>query len=251
MRKSVYFFAAALTLLGAADARAQWGLPVGGRLIVNVNLGVQPASQDVGRTATFTLYDEPAEVSTAQEVSGGALFEVGATWKLRDRWGVGLSYTSLSSDDPATISGSLPHPLFFGQPRTFSQDAGGLDHKEQAIHVQAVWFYPFIDKVDLAFSAGPSFFTVTQGFARGVSFSENPPDFNTVTIDSVDTANLEENAVGFNIGAEATYAITANIGAGVLMRYTRATADFDLGEGQTAEIKAGSFQIGAGLRFRF
>lgn len=243
--------AAAILAGGATDARAQLGRPLDGRLIVSVNGLLQPGSQDVGRTSTFTLYDEPAEIRSNQKVDGGGVFEVGATYRVRDNFGVGLSYTRLSRTGDGDISGSLPHPLFFDAPRQFNAPVPGLKHKQQAVHVSAVYYMPFVENVDIAFSAGPSFFTVSQGFARGVSFSENFPDFTTVTIDAIDTATLEESAVGFHLGADGLYAFTENIGAGVQLRYTRGTANFDISEGQSTKVTAGGFQLGVGLRLRF
>jgi opacity protein-like surface antigen len=251
LRTSVLLLAGAIVFAGASEARAQLGRPLDGRLIFSVNGLLQPGSQDVDRTSTFTLYDEPAEIRSTQKVDGGGLFEVGATYRVRNNLGVGVSYTSLSRTSDGEISGSLPHPLFFDAPRQFSAPVPGLRHKQQAVHLSAVYYMPFVENVDLAFSAGPSFFTVSQGFARGVSFSENFPDFNTVTIDAIDTATLEESAVGFHLGADGLYAFTENIGAGLQLRYTRATANFDISDGQSAEVTAGGFQIGVGLRLRF
>lgn len=251
MRIPVLFLAGLIAAGSATEAHAQLGQPLGGRLTVVVNGVFQPNSQDVGRTSAFTLYDEPAEIRTTQAIDGGALFEIGATYRVRSPYGVGVSYTSLSRGGDGTISGSLPHPLFFDAPRQFSAAVPGLEHEQQAVHVSAVYFMPFVENVDVAFSAGPSFFTVSQGFARGVSFSENFPDFTTVTIDAIDTATLEESAVGFHIGADALYTFTENIGAGLQLRFTRATANFDISDGQSAEVKAGGFQVGVGLRLRF
>jgi opacity protein-like surface antigen len=251
LRKSVFVFASVLALVAASDAQAQWGEPLGGRLTVSVNGAVQPASQDINRTTTFDLYGEQAEVTTAQEVTGGGLLDIGAMYRVRGNFGIGAAYTMMTSDSTGSISGRLPHPLFFDQPRAFDVAVPTLEHDEQALHVNAVWFIPFVEKVDFAVFAGPSFFAVKQGLARGVTFSENPPEFNTVTIDTVDTATVEESAVGFNIGADGSYAVTPNIAVGVLLRYTRASVDMPLAEGATAEVKAGNFQIGAGVRFRF
>ena len=247
-------FVSAASLLAfcflTTPASAQWA-PLNGNLIVSVNGGGQIGSSELNRRSSFDLYDETATVDVAQPIKSGGLLDLGAALKVRDNLGVGLAYTRMSSAGDAVISGQLPHPLFFDAPRSFSQTVGGLDHEEQAVHIQALYFMPFTEKVDFIFSAGPSFFTVKQGLARGVAFSEVPPDFNSVTIDSVDVATLEENAVGFNIGADAIYTITRMFGAGVLLRYTRGTADFDLAEGQTASVKAGNFQIAVGLRARF
>jgi hypothetical protein len=252
MRKSVVFAASVLAFCSAAasTASAQWA-PLGGRLTVAVNGAIQPGSQDLDRTTTFTLYDENAEVTTAQKIQGGGVFDIGAAYRIRKNIGLGVSYSFMRSVDPGTITGSLPHPIFFDQPRTFSTITGDLVHKEHVVHVQAIYYIPFVDKVDFSVFAGPSFFTVTQGFARGVTFSEQPPDFRAVTIDTIDTVEVDKSGVGFNIGAEGTYAITRMIGAGAMVRYTRASLDFDLGEGQTAAVKAGNFQLGAGLRLRF
>ena len=41
---------------------------------------------------------------------------------------------------------------------------------------------------------------VEQGFVRGITFSEAPPAFTSVTIDTVDTAAIKESGVGFNVG---------------------------------------------------
>jgi len=239
--------------LTAAEAGAQSWAPLGGRLIFSLNGGAQIGNQDIDRTTTFTLYDEPATVDFNQKIESGALLDIGGALRLKPTggFGVGVTYTSLSSREAATITGSLPHPLVFDRLRTFTVTTDGLEHKEQAVHVQALWFLPFVEKVEFAVSAGPSFFTITQGFARGVSFSENPPSFDTVTVDSVDVATLEESAVGFNLGADVTYSFTPMLGVGAMMRYTWATADFNLAEGQDAEVKLGGFQIGAGLRLRF
>jgi hypothetical protein len=160
-------------------------------------------------------------------------------------------YTSLKSSDNGTITGSLPHPLFFDRPRTFTTTVENLEHKEKAVHVQAILFIPFVEKVDFAVSVGPSFFTTTQDFARGVLFSENPPSFNSVTIDAVDVATIKESSVGFNLGMDVTYSVTPMIGAGAMLRFTRSSADFSLADGVSTSVDAGGFQIGAGVRLRF
>lgn len=252
MRKCFVFAASLLAFsFVTTPASAQQWAPLDGRLLVSINGGAQIGSDDASRQSTFDLYGEPATVNVDQEIEGGGLFDISAGYRVRRNLGLGIGYTRMSSSSGGTISGSLPHPLFFDRPRPFSEPLADIEHKEQAVHVQLLYFMPFVENVDFVFSAGPSFFTTTQGFARGVTFSEVPPSFDTVIIESVDRATLEESSVGFNIGADVTYAITPMIGAGAMIRYTRASVDFDLAEGQSASITAGGFQIGAGLRLRF
>ena len=252
MRKSVLFVAIAVLATMASEARAQqaWQ-PFDGKLLVNVNLGIQVGDNDLTNHTTFDLYDETAEVDTNQTINNGFFFEVGGAYRIQPKYGVGASWSILSNSGPGTISGNLPHPLFFDQPRSFSASVDDLKHTEQALHFQALYFYPFIEKVDFTFSGGPSVFFVTQGLIRGVMFSENPPNFTSVTIDSVDVVELSKSGWGFNLGADVTYALTSSIGVAGLLRYTHGAVTFDLAEGQTAKIDTGGFQIGGGVRFRF
>jgi opacity protein-like surface antigen len=253
MRKSVLFIAsAALVSLVLLPVRAAaQPQPFDGKLLVNVNVGIQVGDNDLSRQSNFDLYDEMATVDINQTINNGGFFEFGATYKLQSNYGFGLAYGILSNSGTGTISGSLPHPQFFDQPRSFSVDATDLKHTEHSVHFQAVYFMPFTEKVDFAFSGGPSIFRMTQGLLRSVAFSEVPPAFTSVTIDAVDVVELSDSGWGFNLGADMTYAVTPRIGVGALVRYTRGTVEFNLSESQTADVRAGGFQIGGGVRLKF
>ena len=253
MRKSVLFIAvAAVAVLVAwpSTARAQQGL-LGGKVYVSVNFGIQVGDNSLERTETFDFYDETAEVNINQTINSGAFIEFGGVYKVRPNLGVGLTYSFLSNKGDGTISGTLPHPEQFDSPRSFSASVDDLAHSEQAVHFQAVWFVPFTDKVDFQISGGPSLFRVKQGLIRSVAFSEIPPAFTSVTIDSIDVIELRDSGWGFNIGADMIYALTPHIGVGALIRYTHGTIEFNLSDTQTADVTAGGFQLGGGVRYRF
>jgi opacity protein-like surface antigen len=253
MRKSVLFIAVAAVVFLAAwpcTAHAQQG-PLGGKVYLSVNFGIQVGDNNLERSSTFDLYDETAEVNINQTINSGAFIEFGGAYKVRGNLGIGLTYGFISNAGDGTVSGSLPHPQFFDQPRSFTASAEDLGHTEQAVHFQAVWFVPFTEKVDFAISGGPSLFNVKQDLIRSVAFSENPPSFASVTIDSVDVIELRDSGWGFNIGADMTYALTPSIGVGALVRYSHGTIEFNISDTQTAEVTAGGFQIGAGVRLRF
>jgi hypothetical protein len=224
--------------------------PAPAKWFVHFHVGAQAGSQDLSRTIDFSLYDEPATFATDQSAKGGGLIDIGGAARLYGDYGIGISYAQFGSSDDASFTGSLPHPLFFDQPRAFSGSASA-DHDERAVHVQALWFIPFTDKVDFTVGIGPSFFTVEQGFARGIEFSENPPDFTSVTVDNVDVVTVKESGVGFNLGGTMSYAITPRIGASVMVRYARGSLTFALSPEQSVEGHAGGFQIGAGVGVRF
>jgi hypothetical protein len=253
MRQSVFCVASALLMaIGsfATDAAAQ-PQPFDGKLLIGVNVGIQVGDNDISRQSTFDLYDEQAVVDVNQTINNGAFFEVGGAMKWRGRLGFGVAYSFLSNKGEGTISGQLPHPQFFDQPRSFNASADDLAHTEQAVHIQAVWFIPFTTKVDFAVSAGPSIFNVKQELLRSVTFSEIPPAFTSVTIDSVDVVELRDSGWGFNLGLDMTYALTPRIGVGGLVRYTYGNVEFNLSESQTADVTAGGFQIGGGVRLKF
>jgi hypothetical protein len=110
---------------------------------------------------------------------------------------------------------------------------------------------PVSDKVEFGVSAGPSFWTVKQDFVSGVEITEGPPPFNTVDINSVTLVDESENAVGFNIGVDATYLVTRRLGAGAFIRFAGASVDMPTAGGGTVTLDAGGFQVGGGLRVRF
>ena len=253
MRKFVLLIAvAAVASLAAwpSTALAQQG-PLGGKVFVSVNFGIQVGDNSLERTSTFHLYEETATVDINQTINNGAFFDFSGAYKVKPNLGVGLAYDFVSNSGDGTVSGSLPHPEFFDQPRTFTASAEDLAHSENAFHFQAVWFVPFTDKVDFTISAGPSLFSVKQELIRGVTFSEIPPDFNSVTIDSVEVVELRDSAWGFNLGGEMTYALTPSIGVGALIRYSHGTVEFNVSDTETADVTAGGFQIGGGVRFKF
>ena len=253
MRKSVLLIAVAAVVFLAAwpsTALAQQG-PLGGKVFVSVNFGIQVGDNSLERTSTFDLYEETATVDISQTINNGAFFDFSGAYKFRDNLGFGMAYDFVSNSGDGTVSGSLPHPEVFDQPRTFTASADDLAHSENAFHFMAVWFVPFTDKVDFTISAGPSVFNVKQELIRGVTFSEIPPNFTSVNIDSVEVIELRDSAWGFNIGADMTYALTPGIGVGALVRYSHGTVEFNVSDTQTADVTAGGFQIGGGVRFKF
>ena len=224
--------------------------PAPAKYFVHLHAGAQAGSQDMSRRTDFSLYDETATFEGDQESGGGGLIDFGGAARLYRNYGVGISYAQFGSSGDSSFSGSLPHPLFYDQPRSFNGSAA-VDHEERAVHIQALWFIPFTDKVDFTVGIGPSFFTVEQGFARSFEFGETPPDFSSVTIDTVEVVTAKESGVGFNLGGSMTYAITPRIGASAMMRYSHGSLTFGLGSGQTVEGDAGGFQLGVGVGLRF
>ena len=249
MRKLVIWVSGAVLMFLASDAHAQQWIPMPfeGKLVVSINGGGQVGGSDIEKRTTFPLYEEEAEINTFQDLGGGGLFDIGAAYRVGKQWGVGFAFNKTGDRGDANVDGSLPNPLYFNRPRTFATTVAGLKHDENAWHFQAAWFMPYTDKIDFLFTGGPTIFNIQQEFAGDVNYTDVGADFESVVINSVDVVRLKDTTVGFNLGADMTYSIHQNIGAGLLLRYTYGSAEFD-GE---SNVRAGGFQIAVGARIRF
>jgi hypothetical protein len=217
-----------------------------GRITVGVNFGAQFGSSDFTQTSTPIIYDEAATIDVAQTASSGALFDLGGSVKLFGDFGVGVSYNHTSGDGDASVSASIPHPLYTDQPRSATTSATGLKHTENAVHVQLQYRYAISPKLDVTLGVGPSFFSVKQDLITTVSVVE--ADQGPVITPTV--ARVSESPVGFNIGADTAYMLTKSIGVGVLLRYAKSTADFAV-DTSSVSVDAGGFQFAVGGRVRF
>jgi hypothetical protein len=231
---------AMLIAAGAADASAQTQPPPAGLGFLNVNFGGQPGSHDVGTSQSFPLYGETATFTSAQENGSGALFDITAGYKIRPSFGAAVGFSNFKNTSDAAVATSIPDPLITDRPLAATSTVPDLEHSERGIHLQAVWFLPVTDKIDVALSAGPSFFMVKQDV---VSMTVTP---GTQTANFTPTAE-KKTGIGANIGVDGTYLITRNFGAGVFVRFAGAKVDLPSVDG----LGVGGFQAGAGVRVRF
>jgi hypothetical protein len=236
-------------VLVPAAAHAQ-STSTGRHIFISVNgVGQAGDGEVINQSQTSTVYDETATATATQQAAlPSALFDIGGGFRT-NQFGVGVAFTTGSDSNTAVAVTSIPHPFLFNRPRTVTTQLDDMEHKERVIHLQAYYFLPLDDKFELGLFVGPSFYNVKQSYVTGLgSFSETSnPDVITV---SLGKATASDSQVGYNIGAEGTYAFTPNVGAAVLLRFSRASAELDLG-GQPVTMNVGDNQFGAGLRFRF
>jgi hypothetical protein len=240
-----------LTLL-ASQAFAQ-ALPWEGRGYVNLNYGMQVKSTSLVTTnGTFTSYDESGKLTTAQTIDTQAPFiDFGGGVRLIGNFGVGFSYSRLSTDGSALVNLEVPSPLVYDQPRSVSSTLTGLQHVEEGFHFQAIWLLPITDKFDVVFSGGPTLFQLSQDVVTTpVAWSEVGPPYTTVNM-TASPVTASGSQIGFNVGADLTYRFANNVGVGAMVRYAAATVGLAPEGGSALDVKVGGFQIGGGLRLRF
>jgi Outer membrane protein beta-barrel domain len=238
MKKVLGVLALVLAATPAHAQMMQWQ----DRGYANVNVLAQPQSRNVTATSSFELYGEQATVVGPRKIGGGAVFDISGGYRVWHNLAVGLGYSHFSNSDNVTVTARIPDPLVFDNPVQQDLDAGKLDHSENAVHISAVWFWPVTDKIDVALSAGPSIFNVSDEGVSGVTVQPN-----TSIATGVTTSKDSDTGVGVNVGLDVTYLVTPKIGAGLLLRYAGASVDVPTVE----SLNVGGFQIGAGLRYRF
>lgn len=233
---------AGLWLMGVSDAQAQ-GFDLS-NLFVSVNLGGQAHTHTLTTGQSFTIYAETATVTSGLPVSGGFLADVGVGYQLMDSLAVAVSGSRVSSESEATVVGTIPDPVVFNRPRTTTVAVPGLNRREVGIHVQAMWFLPlpgFLSGSRLAFTAGPSFFTVRQDL---VASSEVPTGTQDVT---PIVRNERKSSVGVNAGFDVRYPVSSWIGIGGFVRYAGSSFDLE----SALNDKSGGLQAAGGVRLIF
>jgi hypothetical protein len=252
MKRSTVLGVALLMLGVAASARAQSasGMPAGGHIFFSVNgLGQAGDGELIDQSQSQTVYGETGTVSASQGVPLAAgVLDFGGGFR-SDRFGVGAAFTTSNSTNTGVAVASIPHPFISNRPRTSTTDIDGLEHKERVLHLQAYYFAPVAEKAEIGLFIGPSFYSVTQDYVTVPSGFTESSGFDTVSV-PFGHATASDSQLGYNLGAEATYKLTPSVGAALLFRFTRASAELDLG-GQPVTVNVGDVQFGGGLRFRF
>ena len=212
-----------------------------------VNVGGQIGSHTLETASTFSLYDETASVSTSQKPGGGFLFDIGGAYRVYGKnLLAGLSYSHTSSDSDVAINASLPHPLFFDQPRNVSSTQSGAKHSENVVHLAAIWMMPVANKLDVGIFGGPSIFAVEQDTVETVTVTETADLAHPAV--SAPLNRVSKTTVGVNFGADVQYMITKRYGVGGLARVALGSVSIP---GAKDSLGVGGFQLAVGGRVRF
>jgi hypothetical protein len=229
-----------LALAGASNVSAQVQPAFGTQRFVSVNVGAQPARTNLNTGATFPIHDETGSFSARHGVKNGPFVEASAGVNVWRQLSVGVGYSAFSSNSNASVTATIPDPLFYDHPGTSTQVAL-LARRERGVHLMVGWLMPVTDKIDVTLSVGPSFILVRQQIVSSVTVPVGTQTFSTNV--SAETGTVK----GVNVGFDGTYMFSPTFGAGLLIRYAGGTVDLPSVEG----VKAGGFQAGIGARLRF
>lgn len=238
MTKTICAFTLLAGLVAAQPASAQTPQA---KTVISINIGGNLQKHPFRTGNSFTLFDETATFEASQEVKQGLLFDVSGARTIGWRdLSVSVGVSSFRRSSGASVTSSIPHPLFFDRSRTTTAAVDGLSHSELGIHLAAMWTMPVRRDLEVAFFAGPSFTRVSQKLVQ------------TVTADTSQVAtpvvvSQSGTAPGANIGVDARYTLTSRYSAGMFLRYVQGTVDLE----SSSNLKVGGTQAGVGLRVRF
>jgi hypothetical protein len=122
------------------------------------------------------------------------------------------------------------------------------------LHIQALYARALGRNVRVMFSGGPSIFMTRQDVVRSIEF-DILPGFRALGLEQALIAQGEQTSVGFNLGADITWALARHIGVGTVTRYSRANVTWEpaseSGVSRAIDMHAGGLHIGGGVRLLF
>jgi hypothetical protein len=202
-----------------------------------------PPGIEVKDTRTTLLEPETRKTKYATSLPG---FEVGGGAGIAQRFTLGGLFVMRSSSGAATVSAQIPHPIFYGQPRTLegSFDSTGT---ETAAHVQIGFTAYQSPRFGLVVAGGPSFYWVTQDLLDQLSYTETYP-YDSVTFTGATTRTETADAVGGNVQLDAIVSLSKQFSWQTSGRWGFGSVTF---EGTTESAKVGQGQISTGIRVTF
>jgi hypothetical protein len=225
-------------IAGTARAQSSAETP---RALFDVNVGAQPQRHTIVTASTIPIYQESAAITSTLPIRNGALLDVTGGYRVWPHLAIAVGFSTFGRPSDGAVSATIPNPVFYGRPFAATASAAGLAHSERGVHLQAIWFVPVRDRLELALSAGPSLIHVSQDMTPTVTIAANSQ---TVSVTPVTQSGF---AKGANAGVSVNYLFTPRVGLGVFVRYAGGSIDLP----SAGTVAVGGAQTGVGLRLRF
>lgn len=251
MKKTTITVMAAALIVSAATALAQTSAPGAApfgrehKLFVSVNAGGQAQTHTLDATFTTAVYGQTATANTTTGIDGGPIFDLSAEYRFM-RYsgldlGVGAGFSTFGKTGELSGIASVPHPVFFNRHADVSIPVRDAKRSERSIYLTFAGSYRVTEEIAITAFIGPSFLNVEQEVVTGISVPAGTQDITTAV------GKQSGNGVGVIAGVDTSYFVTDRFGVGGFLRYNGGSADLPSVE----NVKAGGFQIGAGVRIRY
>jgi hypothetical protein len=254
MRTIAVFFAAVLV---AAPLGAQEQRPWPERAFITIDVPFQALNNGFSESLRFADAVRRTEnVTFAADYPSvrGALVDAGGGIRVTNSMGVGATISWFRRSATGAFDLTVPNPIAANHPLDLTGSVSGLQRREIGVHIQTIYAVALGKRSRLMITGGPSLYHTTQDLVRSVEF-EIPPGFTSLTFDQALVAQVSKTGIGFNAGADVTWALAPHVGVGAVTRYSRATVTLDPGSAsgvnRAVELHAGGLHIGGGIRFLF
>jgi len=216
------------------------------RPFLSAGVVFQLSTSDSDVTDTRTTLLEQETRSTHYGNSWVPGFEIGGGAGIARNLTLGGLFVMRSNTDTATVTAQIPHPIFYGQPRTLE---GSFDAKssETALHIQVGYAFYTSPRFALVFAGGPSFYWLQRDLLDQLSYTEAYP-YDSVTFTGATTRSETENTVGGNVQVDGLVGLSKNLFWQTSGRWGFGSVTFDGASGST---KVGQGQISTGIRVTF
>jgi len=218
--------------------------------LLSINRVFNTTSNDFRETVRFRESAEEGQFETAYSLESLKGFSGGGGVMLSPTFGIGGSVERSTAATPVAFSATIPHPFFFARPRNINADISGMTREELALHAELRAAWPVHPRVQLALVGGPSLFRVRQRIVSDFTYAQEYP-YDAAQFATSETLTATKTRIGFNIGGDAAFFFTRQIGIGAKVMLSRATLHLPIDEDREAEVEAGGLISGVGLRLRF
>ena len=248
MRATARFTAAGLLLsMCAAPVSAQTQHPRG---FVALSAAAQAAADEITDRFELQTNAETGSIEARYAAGTAMLLDASVGFRFWQRVGIAAGGSRSTTSGRGTVSARIPHPFFDDRHRLVEGEARGLSRTETSAHLQLFYEVLATGRWQLRFFAGPSYITLEQDVVRGVAANESFP-YDTATFQRAVTGRARGSGLGFNTGADLSWRFARRVGAGVLVRYARASVDLNGPDFRTVSSDGGGLHAGAGIRFLF
>ena len=238
---------AALAVVLTGIAAAQSTPP---RVVVSAGGGAHTGGSDLTDRREFEVNVETATSQTEHPFATGTLFEGGVGVRLWKGLGAGLSVSYAGATSTVQVDARIPHPFRFDAHRAVSGSVGGARRSETGVHAQVLYHLPLHGRLRAIVLAGPSFISARQDLVREIRYDEEFP-YDTATFTSADLSRANGSGVGFNVGVDTSWMFSARLGAGALVRLTRASLDLEAPANRRVALDGGGVHVAVGVRALF
>jgi hypothetical protein len=222
-------------------------------LRISVNAGEQTSQVAFKQTLKLQQYLEDGDLTLQRTIPKRAVFDGGVMVHIVSGLHAGVAFSSFQAPGSGTVTAHVPHPLYFGSPRTTTGDVTGIDRKETATHVEFGWTIRAAGGLEFTPFAGPSLFQAEQVFVTklNLTLANEVYPYDTLAFPGATTETIKDKMNGYNAGVDMTWRFSKVVGVGALIRYTHGMKNFTPTGGQATKVEVGGLHAGAGLRVIF